>query len=288
MQLLKPFKPFTKENILRLSVLLALQLFTIGSIVYFTVAFIQGTATVTQMLMALATIAFLLIPDLAQWICKFRIPTLVYIFVLFYAFCPMLGHTYGLYYYVWWWDKALHVAGGVVFALFGAYLPKVFLKTDKCSVWLCVISGFMFSLGIAVLWEVFEFTLDSLCNTDMQKDRIITEIHSYLLNDQLVGATSGEKIDITQVVGTVIQLPNGQMITIKGYLDVGRLDTMYDMIVEAVGALVFSVAYVIDKGRYTALHYLPETSGKTAPPVENEPAVQEEAAVSQTQETKEE
>lgn len=257
MQLLKPFKPFTKENVLRLSVFLALQAFLFVSLVYFTVAYFLGKAVITQAIMCVFGIVAVSIADILQALCRFRISTPVYLFILAYAVCPTLGHTYGLYYYIPWWDKLLHMTGGVVFALFGAYLPKVFLKTDECNVWLCVICGFMFSLGLSMLWEFVEYFLDSCFGTDMQKDSILYTLRSYLLNDIDKGYVTGELLDAGAIT-TTIQGADGAVYQIDGLLDTGRIDTMHDMLIEAAGALVFSVAYAIDKGKHICFHYLPK------------------------------
>lgn len=255
MQLLKSFKPLNKENLVRLGVYLALELFLFVSGIYFTIAYFMGKAVVTQAIMCLFGIVAVSIADIMQGLCRFRIATPVYFFILAYAVCPTLGHTYGLYYYISWWDKLLHITGGVVFALFGAYLPKVFLKTDECSVWLCVICGFMFSLGISMLWEFVEYGLDTFFGTDMQKDSILSTLRSYLLNDIDKGFVTGELLDVGSIT-TTIQGADGTIYQIDGLLDTGKIDTMHDMLVEAAGALVFSVVYIADKGKHTCFHYL--------------------------------
>ena len=274
---------WTADNITRLCVFSALQLFNVVSLVYFLVAFILGQATVTQPIMCFMSILFVSITDVAQKLFKFRTPLPVYIFALVYAFCPMLGHTYGLYYYVSWWDKMLHVAGGVVFALFGAYLPKAFLKTNDVPVWLCIVSGFMFSLGISVLWEYVEFFLDTFMGTDMQKDSLLTTVKSYLLQEELFHV-KGELLTVDQV--KTIFVINGEEYAINGYLDTGRMDTMLDMLVEGLGALVYSVVYLLDKGKHTAFTYLPK---KETPVLETSEKAEElqEVAVTQSDEKSE-
>ena len=85
----------------------------------------------------------------------------------------------------------------------------------------------------------------------LQKDTIIYRIDSYLLNEELYGA-SGELLTLPTVNGTVI---NGA--PMQGYLDVGRQDSMIDMLVELAGTLLFCVVYIIDKGKRFAFHYTP-------------------------------
>lgn len=250
---MKVFKSVTKTDAARLCIFAAFQLFNLVSLVTYTVLYIQNKATVTQILMCVFSALFVSIPDIAQKLCRFRIATPMYVFVLSYALCPMLGHTYGLYYTIKWWDKLLHVTGGVVFALFGAYLPKLFLKDENCNMWLCVLFGFVFSIAIAGLWEFVEYFCDTFFHTDMQKDTIVYTLNSYLLND-ILGGDLGTIERVGEVGGTLI---NGDM-QVQGYLDIGKIDTMRDMLVEAAGALVFCIVYAVDKGKHTAFHYIPK------------------------------
>ena len=140
-----------------------------------------------------------------------------------------------------------------MFALFGAYLPKLFLKDENCNMWLCVLFGFVFSIAIAGLWEFVEYFCDTFFHTDMQKDTIVYTLDSYLLND-ILGGDLGTIERVGEVGGTLI---NGDM-QVQGYLDIGKIDTMRDMLVEAAGALVFCIVYAVDKGKHTAFHYIPK------------------------------
>ncbi len=245
-----------KEDAVRLFVFCVFHVFNLISMIIFGIKWLQGTATFTQVLYCILTVLYCSIPDIAQKLCKFRIATPAYILILFYAFSPMLGHTYGLYYSIKIWDKLLHVAAGIIFAMFGAYLPKFFLKDEKCNIWLCVLCGFAVSMAIAGLWELVEYFFDSFFHTDMQKDTIIYRLDSYLLNEELYGA-SGELLTLPAVSGTVI---DGAFI--EGYLDVGRQDSMIDMLVELAGTLLFCIVYLIDKGKRFAFHYIPSEEQK--------------------------
>ena len=243
------FKSLTKDDLFRLSLFVALQLFNFFSLVYFTVAYALNKVAITRVLYCVVAVLFFCAPTLVQKWLKFKMATPVYVFVMIYALCPMLGHSYELYYIIKWWDKLLHFAGGIIFAIFGAYLPKVFLKKDDCNIWLCAAFGIAFSMAISVFWEFFEFAMDSFLGTDMQKDTLIFDIRSYLLNDVL-GGILGEMQTMEGVTTTI----NG--VTINGYIDVGRTDTMMDMLVETLGAIVYAVILVIEKGKYTSFHIL--------------------------------
>ena len=89
-------------------------------------------------------------------------------------------------------------------------------------------------MTIGVLWEFFEFFMDMVYHLDMQKDTIINSINSVAL-DPLKSNTPIAVNNITEVI------VNGQALNLGGYLDIGLLDTMYDLIVNFIGAFVFSI-----------------------------------------------
>lgn len=186
-----------------------------------------------------ATFALILMPEIVERLFSCRINTALYVVGIVYAIGPMLGDCYQLYYLTSWWDKLLHTLGGVVFAMFGAYLfTKLTGKKDKILA--CAVFALCFSVTLAVFWEFIEFGSDVLFGTDMQHDTVVQSIHSYQLGD---GVGEIGRIDEIQSV-TV----NGK--ELGGYLDIGLYDSMMDMLLESVGAIVFSVIYLLDKGRH--------------------------------------
>ena len=115
-------------------------------------------------------------------------------------------------------------------------------------------------MTIGVLWEFFEFGMDMFFHTDMQKDTVIAAVYSAALDP-----TQTNKVvaipDIREV------LVNGRDLGAGGYLDIGLIDTMKDLFVNFIGAVVFSVigfVYAKSKGtrRSAAQSFVP--SRKTA------------------------
>ena len=99
--------------------------------------------------------------------------------------------------------------------------------------------------SIGVIWEFFEFGMDQLFGFDMQKDAIVHSISSVMLDPTHTNHAIRIN-DITQV--TV----NGQDLGLGGYLDIGLIDTMEDLVVNFIGAVVFSVfgfLYVKNRGK---------------------------------------
>lgn len=239
-----------KEELLRFVVLFGLELFCIFSFFYFAIAERNNGKAV----MSFLSVLYLLVPNLAQRLFKFRISTTLYIFILIYAVCPLLGYSYKLYYLLDWWDDLLHCFAGVIFAMLGAYLPKVLNKDGENSVALCAFCAVCFSMAISVLWEFAEFGMDRIYGTDMQKDTMIYSLRSYLLGEEL-GLSAGEMgiieiIDQTNIDGVLVQ----------GYIDIGLIDTMKDMFVETLGAVLYMVLFIGGKGKRFVFEPVPEAA----------------------------
>jgi hypothetical protein len=200
--------------------------------------------------MAAISVVYVLLPPLMERIFSFRIQTPLYFVISFYTVCPLLGYSYKLYYLLPWWDDILHAFAGVIFAMFGAYLPHAFCKNEVENgekngaekVAFCAVFALVFSVAVAAVWEFIEFGTDCLFGTDMQKDVFVGGRNSYLL-----GKLLGLPIDQTANVG------GGSVVggvAIDGYLDIGLMDTMFDMLIESAGALVYAVIYAVGKGKF--------------------------------------
>ena len=159
----------------------------------------------------------------------------------------MSGRIYKLYYLVAHWDKMLHLCGGVAFALVGCYIPVLLDKKYKDDRTLRILFAVLVSISVAALWEFYEFGMDRLFGMDMQRDTIVTSLHSYDL-----GGAAGVIGSIESINSVTV---NGQ--ALEGYLDIGLIDTMGDMMIETVGAVAYAVAYALDKGRHPAFIALP-------------------------------
>ena len=176
----------------------------------------------------------------------YRVSDALLIFLLFYMLASMMGRVYKLFYIVTFWDKLLHFCGGVAFALIGSYIPALINRDYEQDRLLRVLFGFLFSVSIAALWEFWEYGADRLLGTDMQRDTIITCINSYNLGDSVGVIGSIDNIESVLI--------NGE--EIEGYIDIGLIDTMGDMIVETLGAAFYALIFALDKGRHSAVYRL--------------------------------
>ena len=92
-------------------------------------------------------------------------------------------------------------------------------------------------MTVGVVWEFIEFFGDRFFAVDMQKDTIISAFNSILINP------TKENIPVMfdDIKKTVIYYGNNETFTVQnGYLDIGIIDTMKDLMVNFVGAIVFS------------------------------------------------
>ena len=192
-----------------------------------------------RMALAFGTLLLVLLPLLLEKLFHCRICLPVYIFALAYAIGPMMGHCWKLYYTVSVWDKLLHICGGVMFAILGAYFFDLLVK-EKVHPAARMIFALCFSIAIAVLWEFCEFGADTFFGMDMQDDTVIHSLTSYLLGESLGATGSIENIQTVTVNG--MELP--------GYIDIGLIDSMLDMLLESLGALVTCLLLLLDKGKH--------------------------------------
>lgn len=157
----------------------------------------------------------------------------------------MLGEACNLYYIFPKFDEVLHTLSGFVFACFGFCLARKLCddKNDAKSYFGCVGMALAFSLGIALLWELFELGGSTVCPIDMEEDSLITKINTYFFTQN-----RGDMTQIENITKTVIYYGDGESIVVEGgYLDIGFYDTVFDMLVCTIGAIIFAVLMLLDR-----------------------------------------
>lgn len=170
---------------------------------------------------------------------RMELPTVMEIIVLLFIFAAqILGEVHGFYVIFPFWDTLLHTLNGFLVAAIGFSLVDILNKSEKLvfslSPFFAVMVAFCFSMTIGVIWEIFEFGMDQIGGFDMQKDTVVQWISSVHLDP-----TGGNTPTAIQNISEVYI--NGKSLGVDGYLDVGLYDTMYDLIVNFIGAFVYSV-----------------------------------------------
>ena len=155
--------------------------------------------------LCLLTLLLLIVPSFVQVTFKVEIPTALEIILLLFIYAAeILGEIQEFYTIFPFWDTILHTMNGFLMAAIGFSMVDLLNRNPKTSfslspVFVSVV-GFCFSMTIGVVWEFFEYFMDTFFGLDMQKDTVL-----------------------------------------GGYLDIGLIDTMNDLVVNFFGATIFCI-----------------------------------------------
>ncbi len=189
------------------------------------------------------SLALFAVPVLIERNLKIKLPATLEIIIFYFIFsAEMLGEIRNYYGNIPGWDTILHTVNGFLCAAIGFALVDILNRSERTSLHLSpgylALTAFCFSMTVGVLWEFFEFSADLLFTTqDMQKDFIIHSFASVTLNP----TQNNNPAAVTDIAKTIIQTSDGREIVINGYLDIGIIDTMKDLFVNFLGAMVFSM-----------------------------------------------
>lgn len=225
--------------------------------------FLNGLVTITlvrsfwrgelfNVLVCLLTLALFMIPAMVEKNFRLRLPRFFEGVVLVFIFsAEILGEINCYYQRIPHWDTVLHTVNGFMFAAFGFALLDMInrdgnIKFQLSPLYLALVA-FCFSMTVGVLWEFFEFGADMLLHTDMQKDTYVTDIYTVMLDEEKTNTV----IPVENIAGVTVRSGEGD-VALPAYLDIGLFDTMKDLLVNFVGAFVFSVIgyfFVKEKGK---------------------------------------
>ena len=141
-----------------------------------------------------------------------QIPRVMLVLYIAFLYCAIfLGEVRSFYYAVPYWDTILHTMSGAMLGALGFSMIAIFNNAERIPLNLSpvfiAVFAFCFALALGAVWEIYEFTMDSVFGTNMQK---------YMLD-------------------------NGTALIGQAALQ----DTMKDIIVDAIGALVMStIGYI--------------------------------------------
>jgi hypothetical protein len=147
-------------------------------------------------------------------------------FALATGFC---GAFLNFYYDVWWWDKAIHVLGGGMAVILGYEVCAGIQRKRKTALSLTVVllfaAGMSFIVGTG--WEMFEFSFDQFFGGDTQH----------------------WNVEMAQEAGIALHVfpppaPGGPGGPLAWQWEHrwALMDTMGDMIMNTLGAVIFTVA----------------------------------------------
>ena len=187
------------------------------------------------------TLVLFTLPTVIERRIKIDLPDTLEIIILLFIFAAeILGEIQAYYTIFKGWDTMLHTLNGFLCAAIGFSLVDLLNRNERFSLSLSPafmsIVAFCFSMTIGVLWEFFECGMDQLLLLDMQKDAVVHEISSVMLDP-----AGRNTPTVIRGITDVIVVANGEEISLGlgGYLDIGLLDTMKDLFVNFIGAAVF-------------------------------------------------
>lgn len=220
------------------------------------------------------TLVLFMIPAFVEHRLHIDVPNTLEIIILLFIFsAEILGEIQEYYLIFPFWDTMLHTMNGFLMAAIGIAMVDILNRSRKFKVRLSpafvALVAFCFSMTVGVVWEFFEYGMDLFFHTDMQKDTWINTIYSVSLNPE--GRNVAQQVIVDSVV------VNGE--AWPGYLDIGLHDTMKDLFVNFVGAVIFSVIgalYIMGRGKgWFAKKFIPRLKVDELPPPSEEPGLLE-------------
>ena len=208
-----------------------------------------------NVMLCVLTLVLFMLPSFCERRLHIDLPDTLEVIVLLFIFsAEILGEIQEFYILIPGWDTVLHTLNGFLCAAIGFSIVNI-LNGDKhtsmhLSPFYMAVTAFCFSMTIGVLWEFFEWGMDNLAGLDMQKDTVLTGFNTVMLDPQ------GRNVayHVRNVTDTILVFADGSTMSmgLGGYLDIGLIDTMKDLLVNLIGAVVFSFFgyfYVKSKGK---------------------------------------
>ena len=196
---------------------------------------------INYFLLSLLTLVLFTLPDIIQDRFALRLPSTLEVIIYCFIFAAeILGEVNNFYGLIPGWDTILHTLNGFLCAAIGFAMVDMLNRHSQrihLSPLYLAITAFCFSMTIGVLWEFIEFFSDQLFSVDMQKDTLVPVVKSILINPE----GTNVPVILRSIQQTIIEYGEGERFIVQGgYLDVGIVDTMKDLFVNFVGAVVFS------------------------------------------------
>jgi len=206
--------------------------------------------------LCILTLILFLIPNFVEKRLHIDVPdTLEVIILLFIYAAEILGEIRAFYITFPYWDTILHTLNGFLCAAIGFSLVDILNRNTKVTTFslspaYMAVVAFCFSMTVGVIWEFFECAMDQFFLLDMQKDTVVGTISTVMLDP----AKSNVPVIVRDITDVIVVRGDGTQVSLGlgGYLDIGLLDTMKDLFVNFIGAVVFSVIgyfYVKERGK---------------------------------------
>ncbi|HHW31854.1 MAG TPA: hypothetical protein GXX20_09320 [Clostridiaceae bacterium] len=173
---------------------------------------------VLMLLQCVLGVIVMAVPSIIDKKWSIGIPNYMYVLYFIFLYCAIyLGEVRNFYFIIPHWDIILHAFSGAMLGALGFYLVSALNDSESVRIHLSPffisLFAFCFALSAGAIWEIYEYTCDGLLFLNMQK---------YALED-------------------------GTMLAGRQALS----DTMEDIIVDALSALIISVLGYISAKKKT-------------------------------------
>ena len=157
-------------------------------------AFISGLAAQNWNMVFLSSVVFslTLLPFIFQSWSKIQIPNgFVASIIVFIMSTIYLGEIGGFYERFWWWDLVLHTGSAIGFSMIGMVIVLFLLRGDRLAAppVMLAIMAFSFAVALGAMWEIFEYGMDKIIRTNMQRDGLVDTMEDLIVD--VVGAAIG-------------------------------------------------------------------------------------------------
>ena len=214
------------------------------------------------------TLILFIIPAVIEKKFNLALPDALQIIILLFIYsAEILGEINEFYILIPHWDTILHTLNGFLCAAVGFSTIDILNQKEffhaTMSPFFVALVAFCFSMTIGVMWEFFEFGAYQILRYDMQKDVIVDTISTVKLDPE----GKNKAVIINDIEKTIIQSKDKdgnikETVIEGGYLDSGINDTMQDLIVNFIGAVVFSILgllYIRNRDKYKfAENFIPK------------------------------
>lgn len=98
-------------------------------------------------------------------------PSFLAAIALFILATLYLGEVQDFYDRFWWWDLVLHFGSAMGFGILGFLLVFMLFQGDRYAAppWAVGVLSFCLSMTVGVLWEIFEYAMDTFFGFNMMK-----------------------------------------------------------------------------------------------------------------------
>lgn len=160
-------KKITYDNLVTLIFLLLLA----GTLIYNII--VQSGSKVQRIILAFGTV---IITKIFFSLTFFKKSKATYTAAIVFIIISMyLGNILNFYTYIPSYDKILHLASGIIIGIIGVIIYAYFTKEElnKINPMFMVFFSIIFTIALAGIWEIWEFTTDRLFGLESQLNSLV-------------------------------------------------------------------------------------------------------------------